>query len=305
MIKGSVGRGGLNKKKDVEIVQKLLNNYVNGQYTIYFGTLVEDGKCKAKTIDAIKVFQSHVVGMGVPDCRIDVGGGSILKLQQYKENNSVTLTSLITPIFSTFVFSQKSAKDNTTIKNKSLLKKPNVSASANSKTDPRKLKTREAIAQVYGAITSDKKWADRNKYLKAFIIPSDIASHEDYNWVVPFDPRKRKVSKIWCNISMHSFLLKALNNLKNRNLLSELKEFGGSHNIRATRGTTKWSAHSWALAIDLNMSENGLGKTPKLSAEFVKCFTDAGFGWGGYYNRKDGMHFTIAGYDLPKKNQSK
>ena len=100
---------------------------------------------------------------------------------------------------------------------------------------------------------------------------------------------------------MHSFLKSALKNLSDRGLLSELKEYGGCYSIRATRGTTKWSAHSWALAIDLNMSENGLGKTPKLSKEFVKCFTDAGFGWGGDYSRKDGMHFTIAGFDMPAK----
>ena len=100
---------------------------------------------------------------------------------------------------------------------------------------------------------------------------------------------------------MHSFLDTSLKNLKDRKLLSDLKEFGGSHAIRATRGTTNWSAHSWALAIDINMTGNGLGKTPAMSEKFAKCFTDAGFGWGGKYSRKDGMHFTIAGFDMPAK----
>ena len=300
MIKNSVGRGGLNKKTDVKIVQQLLNNYINTQYIIYFENLTEDGICGNKTIEAIKVFQSHVVGLSSPDCRVDVAGNTMRNLQRYGAGKH-TMPPLGTATSSAFVFTQKNAANNTTIKNKSLLKSPNKTASANSNTDPRKLKTRAATAQVYGTITSAKVWADKSKYLKPFVIPDDIKSHEDYNWINTYDPKKRKVSKIWCNISMHKHLKKALTNLKNKDLISELKEFGGCHNIRATRGTTNWSAHSWALAIDLNMSENGLGATPKLSTEFVKCFTDAGFGWGGYYGRKDGMHFTIAGYDLPSK----
>jgi len=300
MIKNSVGRGGLNKKPDVKIVQQLLNSYINTQYLIYFASLTEDGLCGKKTIEAIKVFQSQIVGLSSPDCRVDVAGNTMRHLQQY--NSARQITPFVgTAISSVFVFAQKNAANNTTIKNKTLLKTPNKTASANTNTDPRKLKSRAAIAQVYGTITSDKVWADKNKYLKPFVIPDDIKSHKDYNWINTYDPKKRKVSKIWCNISMHPFLRKALTNLKNKNLISELKEFGGCHNIRSSRGSTTWSAHSWALAIDLNMTGNGMGETPKLSTEFVKCFTDAGFGWGGYYGTKDGMHFTIAGYDLPSK----
>jgi len=254
-----------------------------------------------KTIDAIKSFQTSAVGLSYPDCRIDVGGNTMRSLQRYNAPNKSTNLPFDAIISTNFVYTPSVAVNSRAAKKVIQLKKPVKSASANASTDPRKLKTREAIGQVYGTISSDKRWADKNKYLKAFTIPKDISSDKDYNWVNVYDPKKRKVSKIWCNASMHSFLLKALTNLKNSNLLAELKEFGGSHSIRATRGTTRWSAHSWALAIDLNMSENGLGATPKLSSAFVKCFTDAGFGWGGNYKRKDGMHFTIAGFDMPAK----
>jgi hypothetical protein len=53
------------------------------------------------------------------------------------------------------------------------------------------------------------------------------------------------------------------------------------------------SLHSWGIAIDVNAFENGLNMTPKLSAGFVKCFTDNGFDWGGTWTRKDGMHFQL------------
>jgi hypothetical protein len=53
------------------------------------------------------------------------------------------------------------------------------------------------------------------------------------------------------------------------------------------------SVHSWACAIDVNASENGLNRPPKLSKKFVKCFKDAGFIWGGDFKRPDGMHFEL------------
>ena len=55
------------------------------------------------------------------------------------------------------------------------------------------------------------------------------------------------------------------------------------------------SLHSWGIAIDVNAFENGLGKEPKLSKKFVKCFTDNGWDWGGLWvSRPDGMHFQLS-----------
>jgi len=48
------------------------------------------------------------------------------------------------------------------------------------------------------------------------------------------------------------------------------------------------------INVDVNAFENAMGKEPKLSSGFVKCFTDAGFDWGGNWKRKDGMHFQLA-----------
>jgi hypothetical protein len=99
--------------------------------------------------------------------------------------------------------------------------------------------------------------------------------------------------RIYCNRDMIEPLSKAFHNLIQTGHVSELKTWDGCFNIRKKRGLSSMSLHSWGIAIDVNAFENGLNQTPKLSPGFVKCFTDAGFDWGGVWKRKDGMHFQL------------
>jgi len=100
--------------------------------------------------------------------------------------------------------------------------------------------------------------------------------------------------KIFCNKALVEPLKKALDNIVKQGLTSELHTYYGCFNIRVKRGGTTYSLHSWGVAIDVNASTNAFGAKPTLSAMFVKCFTDAGFDWGGTWAGKpDGMHFQL------------
>jgi len=99
--------------------------------------------------------------------------------------------------------------------------------------------------------------------------------------------------RLYCNQDLIQPLSKALQALISTGHVKELKTWDGCFNIRKKRGLSSMSLHSWGIAIDVNAFENGLGQTPRLSPGFVKCFTDNGFEWGGYWNRKDGMHFQL------------
>lgn len=130
-------------------------------------------------------------------------------------------------------------------------------------------------------------------------------------WDVPAELEVGVIpKKLYCNKDLVVPLGQAFKNIIDRGLVNELKTFDGCFNIRIIRGYEKkyedlvaagkiaeadelLSLHSWAIAIDINAFENGLGVVPKLSAELVKCFTDAGFEWGGSWKRLDGMHFQL------------
>jgi hypothetical protein len=99
--------------------------------------------------------------------------------------------------------------------------------------------------------------------------------------------------KLYCNKDMVAPLTAAFKNLISTGFVKELKTWDGCFNIRNKRGLSSMSLHSWGIAIDVNAAWNGLNKVPVLSAGFVKCFTDAGFDWGGTWTRKDGMHFQL------------
>lgn len=100
--------------------------------------------------------------------------------------------------------------------------------------------------------------------------------------------------KIFLNKDLKVPLEKALRNLMARDFAKEMKTWDGCFMIRQKRGLKSMSLHSWGIAIDLNAAWNQLHMKPTLSSGFVKCFTDAGFDWGGDWARKDGMHFQLA-----------
>lgn len=131
-----------------------------------------------------------------------------------------------------------------------------------------------------------KKWGDpaivenELKYMTVW----DVPTHLEIG-VIP--------KKLYCNKLIVDPLIKAFTNILDRNLIKELKTWDGCFNVRRKRGLKSLSLHSWGIAIDVNAAWNGLGKEPTMSEELVKCFTDAGFDWGGTWNRKDGMHFQL------------
>jgi hypothetical protein len=114
-------------------------------------------------------------------------------------------------------------------------------------------------------------------------------------WDVPAELEVGVIPKrIYCNKDMVAPLTAAFRNLIDRDFVKELKTWDGCFNIRKKRGLSSPSLHSWAIAIDVNAAWNQLNQKPTLSAGFVKCFTDAGFDWGGTWRRQDGMHFQLS-----------
>ena len=99
--------------------------------------------------------------------------------------------------------------------------------------------------------------------------------------------------RIYCNKDMVEPLTKAFKNLIDRKIVGQLKTWDGCFNVRLKRGAESLSLHSWGVAVDVNAAWNRFGARPSCSIDFVKCFTDAGFDWGGDWQRPDGMHFEL------------
>ena len=113
-------------------------------------------------------------------------------------------------------------------------------------------------------------------------------------WDIPTELEIGVIPKrLYCNKDLIGPLTQAFKNLISTGKVNELKTWDGCFNIRKKRGLASMSLHSWGIAIDINAAWNGLNVTPVLSPEFVKCFTSAGFDWGGTWTRKDGMHFQL------------
>lgn len=150
--------------------------------------------------------------------------------------------------------------------------------------------TRAECASRYGQII-DGKWADEAKHCVTVYVP-ELISKVCVNTLA-----RAPWTRVYCNRAMARPLSKALQNVIDRGVIHELQTFDGCYNVRMIRGSkTELSAHAWALAIDLNAQLNPLGRPSAFSPEFVKCFTDEEWIWGGSFERLDAQHFSIAGF---------
>lgn len=118
---------------------------------------------------------------------------------------------------------------------------------------------------------------------------------------------KTSITKMQCHKLLVPKFTAVFNDLLKAYGLNKLQElgidiFGGCYNFRKMRGGNKWSRHSWAIAIDLDPTRNGL-KTPWKKAQFSKpeyktmvdIFYKHGFFSLGKEKDYDAMHFEING----------
>lgn len=96
-------------------------------------------------------------------------------------------------------------------------------------------------------------------------------------------PRLKRVEAKWLALGGNSFY--------------EVRDVGGyaDRDVRGRPGKKSQHAHGWA--VDVNATENPMGKqlVTDMPAEFVRLWLEEGFGWGGFWNSsKDAMHFSMS-----------
>ena len=115
-----------------------------------------------------------------------------------------------------------------------------------------------------------------------------------FGWLTPED--RAFVHSNWFGFVCHRLVVPkfqdAFKNVVDGGLEEQLKTFDGCYAVRYIRGGDIWSTHSWAIAIDLNARWNRFGQDNfEMTPEFAQCFKDAGFIWGGEWQKPDAMHF--------------
>lgn len=168
-------------------------------------------------------------------------------------------------------------------------KPPTAPVSTLSNYRPPAARTLKDATSRYGAI-QDGKWNDERKFMGIVCVPASISPY------LINTATGQPTKNIYVNIDLAPALVMAFRLIEERGLQSRLKSYDGCLNIRTIRGSGILSTHAYGLAIDINAKGNGLGETPTIDPDLVKCFTDAGWSWGGTFRRLDGMHFQIAAW---------
>lgn len=106
--------------------------------------------------------------------------------------------------------------------------------------------------------------------------------------------------RVWGHEALEGPLKTAFRLLCERGLAGELKTYDGCFCVRPMKSGSRPSVHSWALALDFNaltnpfQSDGSEDLITDFSDDFVRCFAEAGFEWGGLWTScHDAMHFQL------------
>lgn len=100
------------------------------------------------------------------------------------------------------------------------------------------------------------------------------------------------VGHVRCHRTIMPLLAGAMRELERMGLIGLVHTYDGCWVPRVMRtNTTVISRHAYGIAIDINASENGLGRVPTQDRRLVEVMKRWGFAWGGHFLNPDGMHF--------------
>jgi hypothetical protein len=103
------------------------------------------------------------------------------------------------------------------------------------------------------------------------------------------------LGEVRCNRALIPQLTGALQDVERAGLGSLIhpNDYGGCYSPRfiSEDPLIGISHHTWGAAIDINVSQNRFGRTPRQDPRIVKIFEQWGFAWGGDWLIPDGMHF--------------
>ncbi len=291
-LTGSVGLGGINRRGDAIVVQRLLENAKISPGPV-------DGQCGRLTIHAIEQFQEAFLSH--PDGRVDVHG--------------VTLRRLLSENRTTHHNVDDRRGNSSELGFKTVTRSPGDVRSLGSSQLPRptflpSLTTQAAAVQNHRADVPYQFWTGHTPAQSASVNRGLTCPTSAEMTAMLGDPRSSRTEAHSVTQSAGPFrvtgLAPAIDSL--RRLLTQVHHdlpelYGilgtnGMRVIRATRGLHSWSNHSWGIAVDLLIS----GSAPPLGSNYsyrglnalLPYFHGAGWYWGGGYlneHRKDRMHF--------------
>lgn len=115
--------------------------------------------------------------------------------------------------------------------------------------------------------TNTNHWPSQKTDAELIAFYGDVGKNQVYVNVpyphrLAWDPDKI-VNRFYCHSKVHDSILRILTKVKNHYGVSEIQRlrldlWGGCLNVRAMRGGTRYSTHSWGMALDYDPENNKL-----------------------------------------------